>query len=120
MNKDVIAHLSTRRSAVAREMTGPGPDQATLEDMLKIAARVPDHGKIAPWRFIVVEGDAREALANELLQMAEEREGPLQGMRRDNELARFTRPPVTVVIVSAPKPHPKVPEAEQISSAAAV
>ncbi|MCB1476971.1 MAG: nitroreductase [Rhodobiaceae bacterium] len=120
IQNEVIAHLSTRRSAVAREMDGPGPDEAGIAEMLKIAARVPDHGKIAPWRFIVVEGEARAALAERLLKMAEEREGPIEGMRRDNELARFTRPAVTVVVVSAPRPHPKVPRAEQVASAAAV
>src|SRR5690606_7641877 len=116
----VISHLSTRRSAIAREMEGPGPDRETLRDMLTIAARVPDHGKIAPWRFVVIEGEAREDLAGRLLAIAEAREGPIEGLRRENETNRFTRPPVTIVVASAPRPHPKVPVAEQVSSAAAV
>jgi len=57
---DVIDLLKTRRSVKPREMTLPGPSAAELETILTIGARVPDHGKLAPWRFIVFEGDARE------------------------------------------------------------
>src|SRR5438105_12935328 len=56
---DAIELLKTRRSMKPREMTGPGPSPAELETILTIGARVPDHGKLAPWRFIVFEGDAR-------------------------------------------------------------
>src|SRR5438046_10687010 len=56
---DAIELLKTRRSMKPREMTGPGPSPAELETILTICARVPDHGKLAPWRFIVVDGDAR-------------------------------------------------------------
>src|SRR5712675_2169215 len=56
---DTIELLKTRRSMKPREMTGPGPSPAELETILTIGARVPDHGKLAPWRFIVFEGDAR-------------------------------------------------------------
>ena len=56
---DAIELLKTRRSVKPRDMTGPGPSAAELDTILTIAARVPDHGKLAPWRFIVFEGDAR-------------------------------------------------------------
>src|SRR5689334_24986589 len=56
---DVIELLKTRRSVKPREMTGPGPSPTELETILTIGARVPDHGKLAPWRFIVFEGEAR-------------------------------------------------------------
>src|SRR6476619_3304135 len=56
---DAIELLKTRRSMKPREMTGPGPSPAELDTILTIGARVPDHGKLAPWRFIVFEGDAR-------------------------------------------------------------
>ena len=63
---DAIELLKTRRSVKPREMTGPGPSPAELETILTIGARVPDHGKLAPWRFIVFEGDAR-ARAGEVI-----------------------------------------------------
>ena len=55
---DAIELLKTRRSVKPREMSGPGPSPAELETILTIGARVPDHGKLTPWRFIVFEGDA--------------------------------------------------------------
>src|ERR1051325_6771203 len=57
---DAIELLKTRRSVKPREMRGPGPSPAEIETILTIGARVPDHGKLAPWRFIVFEGDGRE------------------------------------------------------------
>ncbi len=57
---DALELLKTRRSVKPREMTAPGPSPAELETILTIGARVPDHGKLAPWRFIIFEGDARE------------------------------------------------------------
>ncbi|MFN5525870.1 nitroreductase family protein, partial [Bradyrhizobium sp.] len=56
---DAIELLKTRRSVKPREMSGPGPSPAELDTILTIGARVPDHGKLAPWRFIVFEGDGR-------------------------------------------------------------
>ena len=65
---DAIELLKTRRSVKPRDMTGPGPSAAELDTILTIGARVPDHGKLAPWRFIVFEGEARtkagEAIAS--------------------------------------------------------
>src|SRR3954464_5879766 len=63
---DAIEFLKTRRSVKPREMSGPGPSPAELETILTVGARVPDHGKLAPWRFIVFEGDAR-ARAGEII-----------------------------------------------------
>ena len=54
--------LKKRRSVLARNMTAPGPDDAQLRELLSIAARVPDHGKLAPWRFVVLQGDDRAKL----------------------------------------------------------
>ena len=58
-----LSLLATRRSGKARDLVAPGPDAAQLRQMLQIAARTPDHGKLAPWRFVVVPADARDALA---------------------------------------------------------
>ncbi|WP_230769309.1 nitroreductase family protein [Sphingomonas sp. Leaf4] len=59
----LLAHLITRRSGKPRDMVAPGPDDAELDRMIAIAARTPDHGKLAPWRFVIVPNDRREALA---------------------------------------------------------
>jgi len=64
---DALDLLRTRRSIKPREMTAPGPSPAELETILTIGARVPDHGKLAPWRFIVFEGNAR-ARASEMIR----------------------------------------------------
>ncbi len=58
-----LALLSTRRSGKPRDLVAPGPDDAQLAQMLEIAARTPDHGKLAPWRFVVVPADRRDALS---------------------------------------------------------
>lgn len=110
-------YLATRRSVAAKLLEEPGPDSATLRAILTLAARVPDHGKLAPWRFIVFRGDARVAAGAVLAQIAE-----AEGHDRDleEERARFLRAPVVVAVVSRAAPHPKIPEWEQVLSAGAV
>src|SRR5712675_2992044 len=83
---DAIELLKTRRSMKPREMTGPGPSPAELDTILTIGARVPDHGKLAPWRFIVFEGDAR-ARAGELIAQVFARKNP-QAPAADVELEK--------------------------------
>src|SRR3954465_13778112 len=72
---DAIELLKTRRSVKPREMSGPGPSPAELETILTIGARVPDHGKLAPWRFIIFEGDARQR-AGEVIAKVFARKNP--------------------------------------------
>src|SRR5689334_25115991 len=72
---DPIEFLKTRRSVKPREMTGPGPSPAELDTILTIGARVPDHGKLAPWRFIIFEGDARQR-AGEVIAKVFARKNP--------------------------------------------
>ena len=72
---DTIEFLKTRRSVKPREMSGPGPSPAELETILTVGARVPDHGKLAPWRFIIFEGDAR-ARAGEIIANVFARKNP--------------------------------------------
>ena len=71
----ITSLLETRRSAKPRDLLGPGPDAAALERMLTIAARTPDHGKLHPWRFVIVAADQRGALAA-LLHRALAEENP--------------------------------------------
>jgi nitroreductase len=100
-------------------MSGPGPSPAELDTILTIGARVPDHGKLAPWRFIVLEGDAR-ARAGEVIAAALARSKP-EASAADLEAAKrsFMEAPLVIAVVSSIKPHPKVPPWEQELSAGA-
>jgi nitroreductase len=116
---DALDLLKTRRSIKPRDMNGPGPSPAELESILTVGARVPDHGKLAPWRFIVFEGDAR-LRAGEVIAKVFARKNP--GAPRDQidvEKHRLTDAPLVVAVVSFTRPHPKVPPWEQELSAGA-
>ncbi|MTI42233.1 nitroreductase [Roseibium hamelinense] len=117
---EVLAFLSKRRSHPSKTMTGPGPDDETLQKLLSIASRVPDHGKLAPWRFVIYPPEKTPAIGQKLLEIAERREGPLDEARRDQELTRFTRAPVVIGVISSAAIHPKIPVWEQELSAGAV
>ena len=113
------AHLATRRSGKARDMIAPGPDAATLADILHLAMRVPDHGKLAPWRFITVTPDQRETLAS-LLKSAWIAENPGAAKQNLSALDQFAhQSPTLVVLVSAPVADSKIPLWEQRLSAGA-
>lgn len=116
---DAIELLKTRRSVKPREMTEPGPSAAELETILTIGARVPDHGKLAPWRFIIFEGDARQR-AGEVIAKVFARKNPgAPAADIEIERKRLTDAPLVIGIVSFTKPHPKVPAFEQELSAGA-
>ncbi len=119
-NPALIDYLKVRRSIPAFQMRAPGPDRAGIEDILRLAVRVPDHGKIAPWRFIVYTGDIRAEIGEKLLEMALERDPKLSGEMIQVERSRFTRAPVVIGVISTAGPHAKIPEWEQIMSAGAV
>jgi nitroreductase len=112
--------LEQRRSVVAREMVGPGPDDAQLARLLRIAARVPDHGKLAPWRFIVFKGEARSRFGAVLARRFRDLNPDADEAAVAFEAARFERAPVVVAVISRAAPHPKIPEWEQQLSAGAV
>src|SRR6476646_1042108 len=116
---DAIELLKTRRSMKPREMTAPGPSPAELETILTIGARVPDHGKLTPWRFMVFEGCAR-VRAGEVIAKVFGRKNP-QATAADIEVEkrRLTDAPLVIGVVSFTKPHPKVPPWEQELSAGA-
>ena len=122
MKSDIklIDYLAVRRSIPAFQMCEPGPAKAEIEEILRLASRVPDHGKIAPWRFIVYRGQQRAHLGEELLKLALEAKPDLSEEMIQVERARFTRAPVVVAIVSKAGPHIKIPEWEQLMSAGAL
>jgi nitroreductase len=100
-------------------MSAPGPSPAELETILTIGARVPDHGKLTPWRFIVFEGDAR-VRAGEVIAKVFARKNPqATSAEIDIEKRRLTDAPLVIGVVSFTRPHPKVPPWEQELSAGA-
>src|SRR3954466_11002970 len=100
-------------------MSGPGPSPAELETILTVGSRVPDHGKLAPWRFIVFEGDAR-ARAGEIIAEVFARKNPQAAAAGiDVEKRRLTDAPLVIAVVSFIRSHPKVPQWEQQLSAGA-
>lgn len=113
-------YLETRRSIPAYQMREPGPKQAELEDILRLASRVPDHGKLAPWRFVVYRGAERVRIGEELLALRIAVEPGLSPELIEVERTRFTRAPVVVAVISKAASHVKIPEWEQVMSAGAL
>ena len=115
-----LSLLETRRSAKPRELAGPGPTPEELERILTIAARIPDHGKLTPWRFVTIGDNQRDALAALLVQtLAEENPEASEAHRRkEEEFAHYSGQ--LVVLVSVPVENHKIPVWEQqLSSGAA-
>ena len=108
-----LSLLETRRSGKPRELTGPGPTAAELSRMLAIAARVPDHGKLQPWRFVTVADDQRDAFAAVLLDALAADMPDAGPAHRQKEMDFAHYPGQLVVLVSAPVPDHKIPVWEQ-------
>jgi nitroreductase len=117
-NPDALNFLLTRRSRPAKTLGGPVPDRASVRTLLTAAARSPDHGKLEPWRFIVLEAAALQRLA----RLAAER-GPALGVEAEKiekGVRQYGDAQLAVAVVSCPKPSDKVPQIEQVYSAGAV
>lgn len=112
MTSSTIDFLLGRKSAPIAELRDPGPSEQEIRTLLTIAARVPDHGRLAPWRFILYRGDARHDVGKKLADLAEKREGPLTPARREQELTRFSRAPLVVGVIHVPRENPKIPQWE--------
>jgi len=115
----VIEFLLTRNSAPIPDLKAPAPTASEIETILTAASRVPDHGRLAPWRFILYRGDARDKVGEKLAELAERREGPLTEGRRNQELTRFSRAPLVIGVISSPKENPKIPQWEMFLSGGA-
>lgn len=113
---EVVAFLAKRRSASAMTLAAPGPDADQLGEILRIAARVPDHGKLAPWRFVVLQGAAKDVFAEKITQLADSQANPVKAKAA---LRKLTRPPVAVAVISR-FIEGEIPEWEQRQSASAV
>jgi nitroreductase len=114
-----IELLRRRRSLPPQGMTGPGPSEGEVETLLTIASRVPDHGKLAPWRFLIFEGSARERAGAIAAGILRGDDSSLPEARVATELTRFTRAPLVIAVISRAAPHVKIPEWEQVLSAGA-
>ena len=117
-NDAALDFLLTQRSRPAKTLKGPAPDRETMTKLLTAAARTPDHGKLEPWRFMVLERAALDRLA-----VAVEARGKELGIDPDKlakAVAEYANSPLAVVVVSAPKPSEKIPQIEQVYSAGAV
>lgn len=120
MSEEVYRFLMERRSARPAMLSEPGPDTDQLDAILAAAARVPDHKKLVPWRFIVFAGDARADFGAQLAQaLQKEDEDAPSHVRLETERTRFLRAPVVVGVVSSEVPDRGVPQLEQILSCGA-
>ena len=111
--------LLSRRSVLANLMAGPGPNDEDLRLILEAGVRVPDHGRLTPWRFILIRGAARRTLG-ETIGEAFRRDNPeAEEPRVELERKRFERAPVVIAVISKVAKETKIPEWEQVLSAGA-
>ena len=118
-SSEAINFLKTRRSVSPPGMTGPGPTAAEIETILTIASRVPDHGKLTPWRFIVFEGEARLRAGAVFADIFKGDNPGADAARLALEERRLAQAPLVIGVVSCAAPHVKIPEWEQVMSAGA-
>jgi nitroreductase len=111
----VLDFLALRRSASAVTLMAPAPDAEDLDGLLRLAARVPDHGKLSPWRFVLLRGEDKAAFAARLEALADGR-GDAKAAAK---LAKLKIPPLAVAVISSPR-ESEIPPWEQILSAGAV
>jgi len=112
---EVLDFLARRRSHSALTLAEPGPNADEVAELLRLAAHAPDHGKLSPWRFVILEGEGKARYAQALEDAARARGDE----RLVAKLAKLRTPPLTIAVVSSPKPG-AIPEWEQRLSAAAV
>lgn len=112
---EVLRFLALRRSTPAVTLAEPAPNASQLADLLRIAARAPDHGKLSPWRFVILEGADKTAFAARLDALAQSRGDATLAAK----LAKLKIPPMAVAVISSPRPG-AIPEWEQILSAGVV
>ena len=119
MTNPIIDHLLARRSVSANSLGEPGPSESEIRLILTAAARVPDHKKLVPWRFILFQGEARAAFGQVLAATCQAEEKDVGQFRLETEANRFLRAPVVIAVISRVVENPAAPEWEQILSAGA-
>jgi nitroreductase len=116
---DAIELLKTRRSVKPMELKAPGPSADQLETLLTVASRVPDHGKLTPWRFIVFEGAAQTTAGEKIAEVFKQNNPEATPDQIEFERNRLARAPLVIAVVSRAGPHVKIPEWEQLLSSGA-
>ncbi len=116
---ELAEYLKTRRSDLAMTLVEPAPNVSEIETMITLASRVPDHGKLAPWRFVEYGFDDRKILAEKLSELSDQDKDVDRNESRTKEISRFQSAPLVIGVISNAKAHPKVPEWEQVLSAGA-
>jgi len=117
VNTALRDYLKTRRSVGIGFLKDPGPTPEELNEILTIGTRVPDHGKLTPWRLVVFAGDARAAAGEKLAALQKSRNPALDEAGMEIERKQFLPAPVTIGVILSPRPNPKAPEMEQLLSA---
>ncbi|KQW70330.1 NAD(P)H nitroreductase [Phenylobacterium sp. Root77] len=112
---ELLNFLATRRSSSAVTLAEPAPSDDEVAQLIRLAARAPDHGKLAPWRFVILRGEDKAAYAARLEALAQSR----GDTRAAAKLAKLKLPPMGIAVISAPRVH-EIPEWEQVLSAGAV
>lgn len=115
VSPDTLRLLAERRSSSAQTLAAPGPTPAQLQDLIRLAARVPDHGKLNPWRFVIMEGEAKARLVERLRALTPMQPNP---GKAEAALMKLSAPPVSVMVVFSEKPPIKPVWEQQLSSAA--
>jgi nitroreductase len=115
---ETLTLLARRRSSKLMQLAEPAPNDAEIDALIQLAGRVPDHGKLGPWRFVVIAGEARDRAGALIADVIRNDEG-VDANRIEFVRGWFKRAPLCVMVVSSPKPSPKVPEWEQQLSAGA-
>ncbi|QRM31156.1 nitroreductase [Microvirga sp. VF16] len=117
---DSLSRLLQRRSVPPRWLGAPGPSEQEVEILLKVASRVPDHGKLVPWRFILIQGESRQRFGDVLATTFQADNPGASGEQVAAERERFAQAPLVIAVVSRVVPHVKIPDWEQVLSAGAV
>jgi len=113
--------LNQRRSAPSRQLDEPGPDAAQLDKLLHAAIRVPDHGKLVPFRLLAIRGDARARLGATLIELRLRKQPDIAPSALDKDRERFNHAPLIIAVIARiEREHPKIPAQEQLLSAGCV
>lgn len=116
----LLQALEQRRSVPSLQLAAPGPDEPTLLKMLAAAVRVPDHGKLIPFRFLRIQGEARHALGEFVARRGQQRDPQAPGAVVEKDRKRFSHAPLVISVIAKLQDNPKVPQQEQLLSAGCV
>lgn len=119
-NEAALDFLRSRKSVPLTQYKGPGPNEDQLAELLNIAARVPDHGRMEPWRFIIYQGEAALKAGDAIAELAVKRRGELPEAELERERNRLNRAPLAVGVISNVDSESHIPDWEQFLSAGAV